>query len=253
MLELFDLKGRVAMVTGGSSGIGAALAHALAGAGANVVLVARREAELQNTAAQIDPTHERVRYVVGDLSHREQLNAVCASCAAHFGPPDVLVNAAGINLREPPQDISIESWDLTLNLNLAAPFFIARELVGSMCERQYGRIINIASLQSERAFPNGLPYGASKGGVCQLTRAMAEAWGADGITANAIAPGFFPTDLTRAVFDDHETRDKLAAQTACGRNGHLSDLHGSVIFLASQASAYVTGQTLFVDGGFTAK
>ena len=149
--------------------------------------------------------------------------------------------------------MSIESWDATLNLNLSTPFFLSREFVPGMRARGYGRIINIASLQSTRAFPNGLPYGASKGGVCQLTRAMAEAWSRYGICANAIAPGFFPTELTAAVFGNDATRDWAAAQTAIGRNGELADLKGVTIFFASPASGYITGQTLAVDGGFTAK
>ena len=164
-----------------------------------------------------------------------------------------MINAAGLNPRQPAEEVSIETWDATLNLNLSTPFFFTREFVPAMRANGYGRVLNIASLQSYRAFPNGLPYGASKGGVCQLTRAMAEAWSRYGICANAIAPGFFPTELTAAVFGDDDTRDRAAAQTAMGRNGELEDLRGVTIFFASPASGYITGQTLAVDGGFTAK
>jgi NAD(P)-dependent dehydrogenase (short-subunit alcohol dehydrogenase family) len=142
---------------------------------------------------------------------------------------------------------------MTLDINLKAPFFIARNLMPAMKEKGYGKIINIASLQSERAFANSLPYGASKGGVMQMTRAMAEAWSQFGINCNAIAPGFFPTELTEAVFTDKQKVASLAAQTTMGRNGRLSDLNGPLLFLASEASNFVTGQTLYIDGGFSAK
>ncbi|MEM9682733.1 MAG: SDR family oxidoreductase, partial [Pseudomonadota bacterium] len=167
--------------------------------------------------------------------------------------PDILVNAAGVNLREPAAEVTPESWGRTMDLNLSAPFFLAQALVPAMCEMKWGRIINIASLQSERAFPNSIAYGASKGGVAQLTRAMAEAWSDAGIGCNALAPGFFPTELTVAVFADRETERRNAQQTCVGRNGRLEDLVGPAIFLASPASDYVSGQVLYVDGGFTAK
>ncbi|MDJ0611138.1 MAG: SDR family oxidoreductase, partial [Kiloniellales bacterium] len=141
----------------------------------------------------------------------------------------------------------------TLAINLSTPFFLARALVDGMRAKGWGRVVNMASLQSSRAFANGMAYGASKGGVAQLTRAMAEAWSAAGLTCNAIAPGFFPTALTAPVFDDAERVAALAGQTAIGRNGRLEDLHGTAVFLASPASDYVTGQIIYVDGGFTAK
>jgi len=250
----FALDGRHYVITGASSGIGRAMAGFLAGAGAGVVLVARREPELATAADEIRAAGGRAAYVSADLTDRDSLAGVAAECLSKVGGTvDGVVNAAGINLREPVEQISHRSWDLTLNLNLSVPFFLTREFIPGMRERNYGRIINIASLQSERAFANGLPYGASKGGVCQLTRAMAEAWSRFGICANAIAPGFFPTELTAPVFDNDETRERAAAQTAIGRNGELEDLAGITIFFAAPASAYITGQTLYVDGGFTAR
>ena len=146
-----------------------------------------------------------------------------------------------------------EGWDTTLNLNLAAPFFLAQAMVPAMKEKGWGRIINFASLQSRRAFPAGISYGASKGGVEQMTRAMAEAWSAHGIMANAVAPGFFRTELTGPVFADPVLAKRNADQTCIGRNGEPSDLDGPLMFFCSPASDYVTGQVLFVDGGFTAK
>ena len=253
MRHLFDLDGRIAAVTGASSGIGQAIAKALAGAGASVVCVARREAALAETAGAIEGAGGKAAAVVGDLSDHRGLDRVAAAMAEPFGDPDILVNAAGINPREPADMVTPESWDRTLSLNLSTPFFLARALVPAMRGKGSGRIINIASLQSERAFPDSIPYGASKGGVAQLTRAMAEAWSGDGITCNAIAPGFFPTELTAAVFDNVEVVERNARQTAIGRNGRLEDLQGVAIFLAAPASDYITGQILYVDGGFTAK
>ena len=251
--SLFSLKGRVALVSGASSGIGQLMAFALADAGAAVVLLARRESQLQHACAEIQSLGRDAAVVAADLAQRENIQAIAAQAVSHFGDIHIVVNAAGVNMRQPVEDISLQSWDTTLNLNLAVPFFLSRELLPGMRRANYGRVINIASLQSTRAFANGLPYGASKGGICQLTRAMAEAWSADGIMCNAIAPGFFPTDLTAKVFDDPLVSDKLATQTAVGRNGELEDLRGATVFFASSASGYITGQTLGVDGGFTAK
>jgi gluconate 5-dehydrogenase len=250
---LFDLTGRVAVVTGASSGIGQAIAGFLAEAGARVVLVARRQNRLDQTVTAIEAASGEAAAVGGDLAEREQIPDIATKCRKVFGHPHILVNAAGINLRQAAEDVTTHSWDQTIQLNLSAPFFLARELVGGMKETGYGRIINIASLQSARAFPGGIAYGASKGGVCQLTRAMAQAWSPNGISCNAIAPGFFPTDLTAPIFDDNERRAWAAEQTAIGRNGELEDLAGISVFLAAPASSYITGQTIFVDGGFTAK
>lgn len=250
---LFDISGRVAVVTGASSGIGRAMAGALADAGAGVVLVARREAELESAAAEIRQRGGKAVAIAADLGIRADLPQIAERCRRALGPVAIVVNAAGINLREPIEKISPASWDRTIDLNLAVPFFFTREYIADMRAQEFGRIINIASLQSSRAFPNGLAYGASKGGVCQLTRAMAEAWSAHGIMCNAIAPGFFPTELTEPVFSDAETEANVARQTAVGRNGRLEDLCGVTVFFASAASNYITGQTLHIDGGFTAK
>lgn len=249
----FSLADRSFVVTGASSGIGRAMAGFLAQAGARVVLVARRENKLAEAVADIG--QQRASYVGADLSDRETLPEIASRCKSEVpsGVVDGVVNAAGINLREAFDDVSLGSWDATLNLNVAAPFFFTREFVPEMRDQGYGRVINITSLQSVRAFPNGMSYGASKGGLSQLTRAMAEAWSRYGICCNAIAPGFFPTELAALVFGDEDYRNWAAEQTAIGRNGELEDLAGATIFLASPASAYITGQTLFIDGGFTAR
>jgi NAD(P)-dependent dehydrogenase (short-subunit alcohol dehydrogenase family) len=181
------------------------------------------------------------------------LDDVAAQAAKPFGGPDILINAAGINTRRPADEMTDADWDVTQNLNVAAPFFLAKSMVPGMREKGWGRIINFASLQSRRAFANGISYGASKGAVEQMTRAMAETWSTDGITANALAPGFFHTELTAPVFADPDLAARNAAQTCIGRNGQVRDMDGPMMFLCSAASDYVTGQILFVDGGYTAK
>ncbi|TQV83877.1 SDR family NAD(P)-dependent oxidoreductase [Denitrobaculum tricleocarpae] len=253
-LSAFDLTGEVALCTGATSGIGRRMAWALAQAGADVILLGRRQEQLESAKAEIEAANAgRAVILAADLAQHADFTDLVKEAGAAFGAPTALVNAAGINLREAPDDITPESWDLTLKLNLTVPFFLARACVPAMRAAQHGSIINIASLQSFRAFPNCSAYGASKGGIAQLTRAMAEAWSADGITANAIAPGFFPTELTEAVFADPERAAHNAGQTAMGRNGKLEDLDGITVFLASQAARYITGQVINVDGGFTAK
>jgi NAD(P)-dependent dehydrogenase (short-subunit alcohol dehydrogenase family) len=252
LAELFSLAGRVALVTGASSGIGRALAATLAEGGAAVCLLARREDALATLAGEIVAAGGRAAPFPCDLADRAAIPAIAERASASFGPPDILVNAAGINPRRPIDAVTSRDWDATLEINLAVPFFLAQRLAPAMCERGWGRIINIASLQSVRAFADGAPYGASKGGLMQLTRALAQAWSSRGVNCNAIAPGFFPTELTAPVFADPVRVKAMAAQTMIGRNGALDDLRGTLVYLASRASDYVTGQTLFVDGGFTA-
>ena len=255
--QLFDISGHVALVTGGSSGIGRAMAFCLAEAGAAVIHVAlpSEETALKEAVRDVENIDGRAAYLTCDVSDMDALQKMAQQAPSFFGPPDILVNAAGINLRQPWDEISSDTWDRQLDINLKAPFFLARYLIPGMQKNGWGKIINIASLQSERAFPNSVPYGASKGGVMQLTRAMAEAWSKDGsgITCNAIGPGFFRTGLTSVLYDQKEVIDALARQTIIGRNGELDDLKGISIFLASPASDYITGQTIYLDGGWTAK
>ena len=247
---LFDLSGRVACVTGASAGLGRQAATVLAAAGAKVVGVARRADALADWSDEIGSA---AAVVAADLSRRDSLDEIARQISQPFGAPDIVVHAAGINTREAADDVTPEGWDITLNLNLAAPFFLSQAFAPAMKEKGWGRIVSFASLQTTRAFPAGIAYGASKAGIGQLTRAMAEAWSADGITANAIGPGFFPTELTGPVFADPARAARNAAQTCIGRNGTLEDIDGPLLFLCSNASAYVTGQVLMVDGGYTAK
>jgi NAD(P)-dependent dehydrogenase (short-subunit alcohol dehydrogenase family) len=253
LTSLFDLTGRTALVTGGNSGIGLAMARALGLAGAKVALTARRERELHAAAKTLSGEDIMAIPIAADLASREGAEIVTAAANADGLAVDIIVNAAGINLRQPFEDVSADTFDLHMALHLRAPFLLTQAFAPDMAKRGWGRIINIASLQSWRAFPDSAPYGAAKGGVLQLTRAIAEKWSRHGITCNAIAPGFFPTPLAAPVFNDPERASRLAAQTAIGRNGRLDDLTGAIVFLASDASGYITGQTLAVDGGFTAK
>jgi gluconate 5-dehydrogenase len=249
---LFDLDGRVALVTGASSGIGREIAGALAEAGAAVVLAARRADRLEAARAQIVACGARAATLAVDLADRAALRAAAARAGEAFGAPDIVVNAAGINIRKPLLEVTESDWDAVLRINLDAPFFLAQALAPAMMARGWGRIVNIASLQSVRAMPKGAPYGASKGGIAQLTRAMAQAFSTQGVTANAIAPGFFATELTEPVIREPGRWQKMADSTFMGRNGELGDLRGTAIYLASRASDYVTGQVIFVDGGFSA-
>lgn len=250
VLERFRLDGRVALVTGGSSGLGLAIARALHDAGARVVLCARGTAALQAQAAAIGPG---AAACPGDVADRAGLEAMAARAAVPFGPPGIVVHAAGLNRRQPWDGVTAADWDAQIEAMLTAPFFLSRALLPGMRAAGWGRVLLIASLQSVRAMPDSIPYGAAKGGIVQLARAMAEAWGGLGVTCNAIAPGFFPTALTAPVFADPARAAALAARTCLGRNGTDEDLQGAAVFLASPASDYVTGQTLFVDGGFTAR
>ncbi|SFR59288.1 SDR family NAD(P)-dependent oxidoreductase [Litoreibacter janthinus] len=248
--SLFDVSGKVACVTGASSGLGRRAAIVLASAGAKVVGVARRAGALESFQNEVGSA---AAAVVADVADRSGIEQLVADISAPFGAPDIVLHAAGVNTREAADDVTDAGWDQTLALNLTAPFFLSQALVPAMKAKGWGRIVNFASLQTTRAFPGGIAYGASKGGISQLTRAMAEAWSPFGITANAIGPGFFPTELTAAVFGDEDRAARNAAQTCVGRNGTLQDIDGPVLFLCSDASRYVTGQVLMVDGGFTAK
>jgi gluconate 5-dehydrogenase len=249
----FSLEGRRALVTGGSSGIGEAMAAALGGAGAHVLLVARRAAELEAAAERLQAQGVGAQTLSADLGDTAALGAVARKAEQRLGGIDILVNAAGVNLRQPFAEVTPAAWQAQIAVHLAAPFFLTQALAPGMAARGWGRILNIASLQSHRAFADSAPYGAGKGGVVQLTRAIAQAWGRQGITCNAIGPGFFPTALTAPVFADAALAGRHAEQTCIGRNGRLDDLHGATIFLCSDAASYITGQTLMVDGGYTAK
>lgn len=249
MDDMFSLQGKVAVVTGGSSGIGRHFVDVYLERGAQVIAISRSLGDLDAHPE----FNKRLKHISADLMERECVPGVGNQVRSIVDRVDVLVNAAGLNPRVSASELSQDVWQRTLDLNLTAPFLLSQSLIDLLKSSESGRVINIASLQSVRGFPNGMAYGATKGGIAQLTRAMAVEWSSDGVNVNAIAPGFFKTALTESVFNDCATVEALANQTCLGRNGELSDLTGPLIFLSTDASRYVTGQLLFVDGGFTAK
>ena len=250
--ELFSLEGRVAVVTGGSSGIGEAMASALAFAGARVVIVARDPTRLSATCKSMRDSGCEVAWVSADLADRAEVRRGASAAAAAFGEPDILVNCAGVNLRPPLGSLSEEHWDLMHAVNVTAPFVLGQRFGPEMAARGWGRIINVTSQQAERAFGNSGGYGASKGSLAALTRSQSEAWAGSGVCCNSVCPGFVPTRLNAAIAADPERMAAMAARTMTGRNGEPADFAGVAVFLASRASDYVTGQTLYVDGGFSA-
>jgi gluconate 5-dehydrogenase len=253
LADLFSLDGRVAVVTGGSSGIGQEMARALALAGARVVLVARDQVRLVVAADTIRTAGgSGVAWVAADLASRAEVERAGDEAEKAFGPPDILVNCAGVNRRPPLPELSVEDWDLTLAVNLTAPFLLGQRFGPAMAARGWGRIINVTSQQAQRAFANSGGYGASKGGLASLTRSQSEAWARSGVCCNSVCPGFVMTRLNAHLASDPAVVAALAARTMTGRNGSATDFAGVAVFLASRASDYVTGQTLYVDGGFSA-
>ncbi|MDX3361369.1 SDR family NAD(P)-dependent oxidoreductase [Streptomyces sp. ME02-6978.2a] len=248
---LFALDGRVAVVTGGSSGIGRAVAGALARAGARVVIVARDEARLAGTVEELRAEGCRADWVSADLTDREGVRAAAEEAAGVFGEPDILVNCAGVNLRPPMNELDTEVWDTTLAVNLEAPFLLGQRFGPGMAERGFGRIIHVTSQQAHRAFVHSGAYGVSKGALESLARSQAEAWSPHGVTCNTLVPGFVMTPLNARLSSDPDKVAELAARTMTCRNGLAEDFAGAAVFLAGPASAYVTGQSLFVDGGFS--
>lgn len=251
-LENFSLKNKVALVTGGTSGIGKMMALALARAGAFVWIVSTRD-NADEAISEIEQQGSEGAFFQVDVTNSNELETMLSHIYGVSKKIDILVNAAGINLRIPAEDLSLDDWQKTININLTAPYCLSQLVVKKMKEKQWGRIINIASLQSLRAFDDSIPYGASKGGVMQLTRALAQSYSKHGILVNAIAPGFFNTKLTESLFKDPKKLQTLAGKTMINRNGEERDLFGISVFLCSDANSYITGQTIFLDGGFTAQ
>ena len=243
---MFSLDGRRALVTGASTGIGRAMAGALAAAGAEVVLVARTPADLERAADEIgDPA----TWTAADVGDEAEIDRLCDQ----VGEVDIVVNAAGVSIRPPMQELTTKDWAELLAVNLTAPFLLGRRMAPGMVERGWGRIVHVGSQQSWRAFGNSGGYGASKAGLLGLTRSQAEAWSPAGVTVNCVIPGFVRTAMTERIFvEEPERAEALAARTMVGRNGTPEDFAGIAVFLCSDAAAFVTGQAIAVDGGFSA-
>ena len=250
-LSDFSLENKVALITGGTSGLGKMMALALAKAGAFVWIASSRD-NADETLQAIKQQGSNGSFLQVDVTSSKGLENIVSQILKESNRIDILVNAAGINLRTSATDLTLDEWQKTIDINLTAPFYLSQIVAESMKRNNWGRIINIASLQSLRAFDNSIPYGASKGGVMQLTRALAQAYSKDGILVNAIAPGFFRTNLTESLFQNPEKLKELAKKTMMGRNGEEKDIFGISVFLCSDANSYVTGQTVFLDGGFSA-
>ncbi|HAY41005.1 MAG TPA: gluconate 5-dehydrogenase [Gammaproteobacteria bacterium] len=251
-LANFSLDNKIALVTGGSSGVGKMIALSLARAGA-FVWIASIDENADETIKEIEELGSQAAFFRVDVTNSTKLEEMLSHIYGVSKKIDILINAAGINVRLPAEEMTLSAWQKTIDINLTAPYQLSQLVIKKMKENGWGRIMNIASLQSIRAFDNSIPYGASKGGVMQLTRALAQAYSKSGILVNAIAPGFFHTKLTESLFQDPEKLKVLAGKTMMNRNGEEDDLFGISVFLCSDANSYITGQTVFLDGGFSAQ
>ena len=249
--QLFDLSGRVALVTGASKGLGKAIALALAGAGADVALYARNREDLEAVKASVEALDRRAEIFCADVLDKQIIDESVKAALEAFGHIDILVNNAGVNVRKPVLELSAEEWDLVLNTNLKGYFLMAKAIVPHMLSQGYGKVINMASILGTVALPSQLAYASSKGGVMQMTKVMALEWAKQGVQVNAIGPTYFETPLVAQLRNDPQRFNFIVERTPMGRWGQPDELAGVAIFLASQASDFITGQTIFIDGGWT--
>ncbi len=250
--QVFSLEGKIAVVTGGTSGIGRALSLGLAEAGADVIATARREQQVNETATEIESLGRKTLRMTSDVCDRSSLDRLLAATLEKFGKVDILVNCAGIIKRMPTIDIGETEWCNIIDTNLTGTLRACQAFGRPMLERGYGRIINIASLNSFVALNEVAAYAASKAGVASLTRSLAVEWSKKGVTVNAIAPGVFRTDLNAKLLDSSPRGQELLMRTPMGRFGKTEELIGATVYLASDSASFVTGQVLVVDGGFLA-
>jgi NAD(P)-dependent dehydrogenase (short-subunit alcohol dehydrogenase family) len=248
---LFDLCGRVALVTGTSRGLGQYMARALAKAGADLVLTSRDVNRLAPFETEIRSLGRRTFSVELDVRRHDSIQKMAAAAEAAFGHLDILVNNAGCNVRKPALDVTWDDWNLILETNLRGSFFVAQAVARGMIARGYGRIINIGSVTTVAGYAGLAPYGASRGGVKQLTMSLADDWGKYGVTVNCLAPGWFRTEQNKALYENKEWVEYLCDRIPLKRPGQPQDLDAAVVFLAAESSRYITGQTLLVDGGIS--
>ncbi len=254
VLDRFRLDGKVALITGGARGLGRTMAAALAEAGADIALAGRSKETCQDAAGGIaSGTGRKVGAFAADVTKIDEVERLANDVEREFGKIDILVNNAGINIRGPIQQLTEADWDAVIDTNLKGPFLCARAIGPRMVSRGWGRVINLGSVLGVIALPGRAPYASSKAGIINLTRVLALEWAGTGVTANAICPGAFATEMNRSLLDDPVKYKEFVAQIPMGRWGELEELTGAVVFLASEASSYVTGTPLFVDGGWIAR
>jgi len=246
-------RGRVALVTGGGTGIGRAIALDMARCGADVVISGRRSEPLEKTAAEIEALGARALVVLADIREEQQVTDLVDRALDTFGRIDILVNNAGINIRGAVEDLAEADWDAVIDVNLKAPFLCARAVGAGMRARGWGRVINLGSILSVIAIPGRAPYASAKAGVVNLTRVLALEWATSGVTVNAICPGPFATEMNRQLLNDPVKYKAFVEKIPMGRWGELHEITGAALFLASDAASFVTGSALFVDGGWTAQ
>jgi NAD(P)-dependent dehydrogenase (short-subunit alcohol dehydrogenase family) len=249
--NFFDLTGRVAVVTGASRGLGQYLSRALGRAGAKLVITSRRAGDCDKFLDELVALGIEAKGLTLDVRERESIAAFAPAAEAAYGKVDILVNNAGCNIRKPAFEVTWEDWNTILDTNLRGPFFVAQAIAPGMVQRGYGRIINIGSVTSVFGYSGLAPYGASRGGIRQLTMSLADDWGRYGVTVNTLAPGWFKTEQNKVMYEDETWVEYLKERIPLNRPGSPDDLDGAVVFLASEASRYITGQTLLVDGGIT--
>lgn len=249
--NLFDLSGQTALVTGASRGLGQYFARALAGAGADLILTSRRRDDLLPFARELEAMGRRVVPLALDVRDAASIEAMAEAATAACPQIHILVNNAGCNVRKPALDVTWDDWNLILDTNLRGTFFVAQAIARNMIAHGYGRIINIGSVTSVAGYAGLAPYGASRGGTRQLTMSLADDWGRHGVTVNCLAPGWFETAQNRVMYQDREWVEYLVDRIPMKRPGEPHDLDGAIVFLASESSRYVTGQTLLVDGGIS--